>query len=139
MSVLLGLLLNTSPTWAGDLTLTVEARGFTGTEGQALFALYDSEGAWLDAKQAVQTADSTISGDTVTAVFRGLDPGQYGVAVLHDANKNFALDMRWFPIPGPAEGSGVSNDAPANFGPPSYADAALALGADTRIVVTMRY
>ncbi|MFT4976789.1 MAG: hypothetical protein ACI8S6_002694 [Myxococcota bacterium] len=120
------------------LTLTITATGFRDTDGQAVFWLYDPEN-WLEPSAARRTATALITGAAVTATFTGVPPSRYGVAVLHDTNKNGTLDMRWFPIPGPAEGSGVSNDAPALIGPPRFADAALILGTDAEIQVTMRY
>jgi uncharacterized protein (DUF2141 family) len=41
-------------------------------------------------------------------VFDGLVPGQYGIALLHDENKNDKMDSNRFGFP--REGYGVSNN-----------------------------
>lgn len=46
--------------------------------------------------------------------------------------------MRWFP-PGPKEGVGVSNDATAIFGPPSFKDARFDLAGARSIRIQVRY
>ena len=137
---LLAGLLGAPPASAGadGLTLTVTAAGFESTTGSARFALFDSEDAWLTAGREASSQVVAIAGDRVTVSFEGLAPGVYGVSVVHDENSNGKLDFQWLP-PGPAEGSGVSNDAPARFGPPSFRDAKLALEADAQITVSVRY
>jgi uncharacterized protein (DUF2141 family) len=69
-----------------------------------------------------------IDGKTTETTFRDVPPGVYGVSVIHDENSNGKLDMKWFPVPGPAEGAGVSNDAQATIGAPSYDDAKVRVG-----------
>lgn len=62
----------------------------------------------------------------VTVTVRGIPPGTYAVQAYHDENENRQVDRNFFGLP--EEGIGFSNDAPIRFGPPSYADAALAIG-----------
>jgi uncharacterized protein (DUF2141 family) len=45
------------------------------------------------------------------------------VAVFHDENGNGKLDMGWFPLPGPSEGTAASNGATGRMGPPTFEDA----------------
>lgn len=111
----------------GTLELTLE--GFQSTEGQAHVTLYADEESWLKVPKALQTQKVPIEGDTVKVKFEGLKPGSYAVSVIHDANKNDELDMRWFPFPKPKEGTGASRDPKTKMGPPKWQDANIELKA----------
>ena len=123
------------------VALTINAVGFKGTKGQALVAIFDSKEAWPKLDKALRLEKiKPIKDDTVTLTLRELPPGEYAVEVIHDENENGKLDMRWLPYPRPAEGAGVSNDATATVGPPSYSDARFRLGAGGgAITLHMRY
>lgn len=71
-------------------------------------------------------------------VFRGVRPGRYAVALLHDENGNGKADRALSMIP--REGFGFSRDAKVSMGPPRFDDAAFAVkGNATRMSITMRY
>jgi len=124
---------------AEGVSLDVRATNFQGIDGQAIVEIYSAEETWLKQGQGVARQLLPITGGVLTARFEGLPPGAYAVSVIHDENKNGELDFQWLP-PGPAEGSGVSNDAPASFGPPSFSDSLFTLGAEgATISLTMRY
>ena len=89
-------------------TVKVNITGLKGKEGVALITLYDSEQAWMNIPKAVQVLRLKITGATMTVEFKGVKPGTYAVSVVHDANKNNELDMRWLPWPQPKEGAGYS-------------------------------
>ncbi|MCB9744289.1 MAG: DUF2141 domain-containing protein [Alphaproteobacteria bacterium] len=134
------LLLGLPAAQAGEgVTLEVRAVGFRNLDGQALVEVFAAEESWLEQGQGVARQVLPITGPDLSARFEGLPAGTYAVSVIHDANMNGELDFRWLP-PGPAEGSGVSNDAPASFGPPSFKDSRFTLPAEgASIVVTLRY
>jgi uncharacterized protein (DUF2141 family) len=67
-----------------------------------------------------------VSGEAEVVV-RGIEPGVYAVQAFHDENDNLDLDRNF--LGWPEEGMGFSNDAPMRFGPPRFADAAIAIGA----------
>lgn len=69
--------------------------------------------------------------------FTGLTPGDYAIAVIHDANANAKLDT----LMGiPREGFGFSRNPAIGFGPPSFASARFALGSGAETQqVRMRY
>ena len=94
---------------------------------QAIVAVYSSKDAWLKVDRAVQVRKVKISGKKVDVTFNGLAPGAYAVSVVHDENENGKLDIRYFPYPRPEEGAGVSNDATATIGPPSWSDSTFRL------------
>lgn len=63
--------------------------------------------------------------------------GSYAIALLHDENGNGKADMT---LMIPREGFGFSRDAPARFGPPSFANAAFAVeGSPVHQAIRMRY
>lgn len=95
---------------AGLATVKVNISGFKGKEGVALVALYDSEQTWLKIPKAVKVLRVAITGPNMTVEFKDVKPGTYAVSVVHDANKNNELDMRWLPWPKPKEGSGCSEN-----------------------------
>lgn len=71
-------------------------------------------------------------------VIHGLPPGRYAAQVYHDKNGNGKVDRKLFGIP--TEGVGFSNDAPINFAPPKFADAAFDfVGGDATISLSLRY
>ncbi len=126
-----------APPRPGTVAITVTANGFRNTNGQAIVAIYDTKDSWLKLDKALRKFPLKITGGTLTTTISEMPPGIYAVSVIHDENSNGKLDMHWLPIPGPDEGAGVSNDATATFGPPSYGDARLQIG-DKGGVVTLK-
>jgi uncharacterized protein (DUF2141 family) len=106
-----------------NIRLTITATGFRNTTGQAIIALYSSKETWLKSARALRLQAVPIVGSSVTVTFDSLVPGTYAASAIHDENKNGKLDMRYFPIPRPREGAGVSNNARKALGPPSWHDA----------------
>jgi uncharacterized protein (DUF2141 family) len=145
VGVLLGAALLTGGEAHGDepgkkVPVVVTARGFRSTKGQALVALYSSKDGWLKLDRAVKVIKAKIDGDKLTVTLPEISTGVYAVSVTHDENSNGKLDMRWFPFPWPDEGAGVSNDATATIGPPSYNDARFTLGDNgANISLKIRY
>ncbi len=75
---------------------------------------------------------------TVTVHIAGIPPGTYAVQAFQDENDNMKIDRTFFGLP--TEGIGFSNNAAFNFGPPSFQDAAISLGAeDIQLTVRLRY
>ena len=78
-----------------------------------------------------------VSGEA-RAVVRSIEHGVYAVQAFHDENDNFELDRNFLGLP--AEAIGLSNDAPMRFGPPSFEDAAIEIGAGgTATRLRLRY
>jgi len=124
----------------GTATVTVQITGFKGTEGVALVTLYAGADTWLNIPKALQVVKTKITGPNMTVEFKGVKPGTYAVQVVHDANKNNELDMRWLPWPKPKEGTGASNDPDAKAGPPKFDQAKFAVEApSTSVKATVKY
>ena len=122
---------------AGELRITVE--GIRSTQGTVLIGLYDSPRTFLRAVEAADRASFLIDPDRFGAValrantalksavvFTNLEPGRYAAVAFHDENGNGKLDKNF--LGSPTEPYGFSNKAQGLLGPPSFADAAVALG-----------
>lgn len=124
----LATLLGVAHAEGAKIRIVVRATAFKGTKGQAIVALYNSSDSWLKLDRALRITRVPVASDSLDVTFEGMEPGVYGVSVIHDENVNGKLDMRYFPIPGPVEGAGVSRDATATFGPPSWNDSKIRIG-----------
>ena len=79
----------------------------------------------------------TISADTPRLRFEGLPPGDYALAVIHDANGNARLDTM---LGIPREGFGFSQNPAIRFGAPSFSSAVFAVGTGAQMQqVRIRY
>ena len=75
---------------------------------------------------------------SVVVRINGILPRTYAVQVFQDENDNLKIDRNFFGLP--TEGIGFSNNAVFRFGPPRFADAAVALGTGgEQISVQLRY
>jgi|SRR6185295_10033585 len=88
-------------------------------EGILMVALFNSEETftskpWRGDRPAAEKG-------TMHVYFSDVPPGNYAIAVYHDANKNSKMDKNLLGIP--KEGYGFSNDVMGSFGPPSYENA----------------
>jgi uncharacterized protein (DUF2141 family) len=138
--VALATLLGVAHADGAKIRIVVRATAFKGTKGQAIVAIYNSSDTWLKIDRALRITRVPVSGESLDVTFEGMDPGVYGVSVIHDENVNGKLDMRYFPIPGPVEGAGVSRDATATFGPPSWNDSKIRIGdVGGLVAVKIRY
>lgn len=118
----------------------VEIVGLHSDKGRVPVALYCGEAGFPgDIKKACASQVAHSKGRRVRLVFEGIQAGEFAVSMFHDENANSTLDRNFLGIP--KEGWGTSRDAKANFGPPSYADARLTLGAGERklVIVHVQY
>lgn len=120
---------------AQALDLTVEVLNPKLQQGAILAAAYASPAAWLQDGQASDVQRLTVADKTVL-VFRNLSPGTYAVSVFHDENGNGVMDKNAIGLP--MERYGFSRDARGTMGPPSFADAAINLQADTTIRIVLK-
>lgn len=114
--------------YAGELT--VQVSGITQAKGDILVAVFDQKGQWL--KQSVFRQKTAAVQDKVVLMFDNLPEGEYAISVMHDVNGNGKLDSNAIGIP--SEPYGFSNDAAGSFGPPSYDDAKIKVGADKQAI-----
>lgn len=122
------------PASAAELSVTVA--NVKNDQGKVLVALCTPE-TFLKAG-CPYTAGVPARVGRVTVTVRGVPPGTYAVQAFHDENGNLDIDRNFFGLP--EEGIGFGNDAPIRFGPPRYADAAVAVAEPgARTGVSLRY
>ena len=74
---------------------------------------------------------------SLTITFKGVKPGKYAIALMHDENKNGKIDR---PVLIPTEGFGFSRNAKVRMGPPSFKAAAFDVKAgENSHAIKMRY
>lgn len=96
------------------ITVTVTLQG---TGGTVLFSLHNEE---TFMKNPLASKGSKIENGKSVAVFENVEPGTYGIIILHDKNDNKRMDFEANGMP--LEGYGVSNNV-MSFGPPQWSDA----------------
>ena len=117
---------------ASDLTVTVE--GIAKQQGSIMLGLFDE--ASYEGDGAVDGANLTVEGTSVTVTFEGLEPGEYAVRLYHDVNDDGEMNTNPFGMP--TEPYAFSNDAKGRFGPAKWDDAKFSVGAEgTAHTITM--
>ena len=110
---------------AGEVSVTFS--GIRAPTGALFVGLYDSEAAFAGGAP-VGGYRLAVSGNTAAQSIKGLQPGRYALKVYHDVNGDGRMNTNAFGIP--TEPYAASNNAPANMGPPVWADAVFEVGAD---------
>ena len=124
------------PHHKNQLTVTID--GFRTQEGQICLSLFDSEagfpagGERAMAKQCVDLEDMTPA-----ITFDIPLPGDYAVAVFHDANGDGTLNVNLLGIP--REGFGFSRNPRISMRPPKFEDAAVAVSGESDIEIQLKY
>ena len=102
---------------ASSATLEVDVSGLRSARGMIHACLTRHPAHFPDCKSDPLALTQTVSGKAQTIVFRGIPPGNYAVAVFHDANANRKLDT----VLGiPREGFGFSRNPTIRFGAPRF-------------------
>jgi uncharacterized protein (DUF2141 family) len=105
-----------------ECALSIRLSGFRSDEGQVLVAIFRGESGFPgESEKAIKRAVTSVRGGEARVHVHDLPPGEYAVAVVHDENRNNALDTNFLGIP--KEGLGISNNAKIRVGPPKYRDA----------------
>jgi uncharacterized protein (DUF2141 family) len=78
-----------------------------------------------DCRNAAHAIRRTIPAAVPRLRLEGLPPGDYAIAVIHDANSNARLDTT---LGIPREGFGFSRNPAIRFGPPRFSAARFPLG-----------
>ncbi|PIP02988.1 MAG: hypothetical protein COW18_03715 [Zetaproteobacteria bacterium CG12_big_fil_rev_8_21_14_0_65_54_13] len=79
--------------------------------GSLVILLFDRSG-WLDVEKAVRHIEVPVDGrDALEVALTDIPyPATYALQLFRDENANHKLDMHWFPLPGPDEPYGFSNN-----------------------------
>jgi uncharacterized protein (DUF2141 family) len=105
-------------------SLDVEITGLRSAKGLIQLCLTTDAGAFPDCSKDAHGIKRTLSAAAPRIRFEGLPPGDYAVAVIHDANGNARLDTM---LGIPREGFGFSRNPAIRFGPPRFAAAQFAV------------
>jgi len=97
ISFLFGIIPNTSSQEKESVTLTVEISGLKSNKGRIITGIYNSQIGFL--KNQYKSDVVAIKNKKATIVFKNLNPGEYAVSFIHDANKNNKMDTNFFGIP----------------------------------------
>lgn len=107
--------------------LSVTVTGIGDVKGALMMALYDEAGYGPDTP--VAPAMVPVTGKEVTYTFEGLKAGRYAVKMFHDVDGDGKMGTNPFGMP--LEPFAFSNNAPANYGPATWAAASFDVGAGT--------
>jgi uncharacterized protein (DUF2141 family) len=99
-------------------TITVTIENAKSDDGKVLVSLNTKDNFMKGS--GVQNTASEIKDGKATITFENVQPGEYAIMVMHDANGNNKLDFEASGMP--KESYGTSNN-PRSFGPPNYDDA----------------
>jgi uncharacterized protein (DUF2141 family) len=118
--------------------LTVETTSLRAARGEVAVTVYPDDVRRFLARGGKLARVRAPAVSPITQACFWLPPGHYAVAVYHDqdGDRDFARDALGRPV----EGFGFSNDAPARFGLPAFADVRFDLPPGGRTIrVKMRY
>lgn len=127
-----------APTPGEGISVTVALSHLRSTRGLIRACLTAQPRTFPDCDRDPQALHQSVAAhDGPVLVFRHVQPGTYAVSLFHDENGDNRLDKV---VMIPTEGFGFSRDAPVRFGPPRFADAAVAVGgSDIVLPVRVRY
>lgn len=102
-------------------TLRIRVDGLRNSTGVVGAEIFNSPSGWPeDTVKSLHNWPTEIppGKHEATAVWENLPPGNYGVAVIHDENRNRKLDRNFLGIP--REGFGFANDPHVGFSAPPF-------------------
>jgi len=115
-------------------SITVHITGIRNADGNLRASLRSDENTMVEGR----TVDIDPATLTAKVVFENVPEGAYGVAVIHDENKNGKLDMNEMGMP--IEGYGFSNNPAKRPGPAPFEETKFALTPpSTSIEITLIY
>ncbi|MGY0392822.1 DUF2141 domain-containing protein [Bizionia sp. KMM 8389] len=111
-------------------TISVTVENPVNANGHVLIGLHTAD-TFMKTK-ALQNRKVKVLDGKAKATFENLEPGNYGLMVVHDENDNSRMDFEENGMP--KENYGMSNN-PMLYGPPSFNDAKFELTENTEISI----
>lgn len=132
-----GALVTANPAIAGDVVITVtDLRSAKGVVRACMTTRADIFPRCIKDPTAHRTV--VPAGESIEIRFKGVEPGEYAIALLHDENDNGKADRALGMMP--KEGYGFSRDAPVRMAPPKFKDAVFKIEEGlSRVSIRMRY
>ena len=120
-------------------TVNVTVADLRNSKGVVRACLTDDARDFPDCKNDAHARRVVVgAGKTVTLRFENVPAGRYAIALFHDENNNNKPDRALMMMP--KEGYGFSRDAKVVMGPPKFAAAVFAVGAEpVNLAIRMRY
>jgi len=120
-------------------TVKIVINGIAHRDGIMRVALFDSPDGFPGEMDTVyRRLETPIVDEPVTVTLEDVPAGRYAVSVFHDEDGDGVMETGLFGQP--SEGYGISNDATALFGPPSFEDASFAVASEPVLIrITMNY
>jgi len=122
-----------------QVRLRVDVSGMRSTKGNITITLYpDDAKHFLDGAYKVARQELPVIQPVTRACFVLPKPGDYAVALFHDANDNHHFDTTWLGLPD--EGYGFSRNPTLRFGPPHLRDVRIPVHAgDNQVSVSIKH
>jgi uncharacterized protein (DUF2141 family) len=119
--------------------LTVVIDGLKNTKGNVCLSLFSQAEGFPNRADRAAALQCVAAGDLADGVtFEGLSPGNYAIAVFHDANTDGKLNTGVFGIP--KEGFGFSQNPSIQMRAPRFNEAAFALSnTPAQIQIQLKY
>lgn len=131
LALMLAALLSEHAAFAADLVLEVKS---SQSSGRVNVALYDSATSFL--RKPVASSGGDLKNGVAILSFPNLAPGNYAISAYLDANGNNKLDTNSMGIP--SEPYAFSRSAKGRMGPPTFEDAAFAVGSSrTKLTIEL--
>jgi len=139
LPILINFLFLASARADSNTNLTIDVAGIKNQSGKICATLFsESKGFPSDSKQALQSECIEVKETLQKLIFKNLKPGNYAVALIHDANGDGILNSNSFRMP--TEGFGFSKNPLVLTGPPKFNDAVVKVeGANTDIQIKLQY
>ncbi len=119
-------------------TITVKVTNMRNSTGNMQLQIFRSaENYSKGIAWKVKVVDkSEIKNNILTCTFTGIEPGEYGIAVLDDENKNKEMDYTMFM---PDEGFGFADYYHTSWSKPKYESFKFQLKGDKTMTAKIRY
>lgn len=118
-------------------TLTIHVDGVNQQGGNVGVLVFQNDKGWPEDRLAsFKDVRQPAHAGTVTIKVPDLPPGDYAIAVGHDANLNRKVDKNWFGKP--TEQWGMSNNPHATVKAPPFNKAKIVVNADSEIHIQLQ-
>ena len=138
--VIMKLLLTFFVLWAAHAsaqqgTLVLSVTGIDMKKGGNLAAAIFTRENFPKPGKQLMASEATVTSPSMELVITDVPPGDYGIAVFQDVDRNRQLKTNFVGLP--QELTGFSNDARIHFGPPSFEDARITVIKDKETFATI--
>lgn len=111
--------------------IIIDLSGMKNSNGNINIAIYNSSSSFNDPNNAYRKIAVSATSGSMIITLEGIPQGTYAIGLFHDENTNNIIDKNFIGIP--KEGFAFSNNATANFGPPSFGQASFYLPAKSSL------